>query len=91
MNIRQHSVPSRRLMKLTFWDYFVRALTGKLPSRTQAELDKLVELRAMLAKVQKLAAEELAEARAKGLVEDRSDLSPSKKKATSRRKKPSLG
>jgi hypothetical protein len=91
MNIRERSVPSRRLMQLTFWDHFVRAFTGKFPSRTQAELDKLVELKAMLAKVQELAAEELAEARAKGLVEDRLDLSPSKKKATPRRRKPSLG
>ena len=78
-------------MQLTFWDHFVRAFTGKLPSRTQAELDKLVELKAMLAKVQELAAEELAEARANGLVEDGSDLSPSKKKTTPKRKKSSLG
>jgi hypothetical protein len=54
-------------------------------------LDKLVELKAMLAKVQELAAEELAEARAKGLVDDKSDLAPSKKKVTSKRRKPSLG
>lgn len=66
-------------MKLTFWDHFVRALTGKLPNRTQAELDKLVELKAMLAIVQE------------GLVEDKSDLAPSKKKATPKRRKPSLG
>jgi len=78
-------------MKLTFWDYFVRALTGELPSKTQAELDKLAELKAMLAKVQELAAEELAEARAKGLVKDRSDLSPPKKKVTPKTKKPSKG
>jgi hypothetical protein len=80
-------------MKLTFWDHFVRAFTGKLPSKTQAELDKLVELKAMLAKVQELAAEELAEARAKSLMnKDKSEnLDSSKKKVTSKRRKPSLG
>lgn len=92
MNIRQHSVPSRRLMKLTLWDHFVRVLTGKFPNRTQAELIKLEDLKTTIARIERLAAEQEAEeARAKGLVEDRSDLSPSKKKVASKTKKPSMG
>jgi hypothetical protein len=79
-------------MKLTFWDHFVRVLTGKFPSRTQAELIKLEDLKNTIARIERLAAEqEAGVASAKGLVEDKSDLAPPKKKATPKTKKPSLG
>jgi hypothetical protein len=74
-------------MKLTLWDHFVRVFTGKFPSRTQAELIKLEDLKNTIARIERLAAEQEAEeARAKGLVEDKSDLTPSKKKATPKTK-----
>jgi hypothetical protein len=89
-------------MKFTLWDQLVLNLTGRLPKKTQAEVDALIELKQFIAKATeadhkaRLAAEEKRKSpepkgSTLGLVDDKSDLSPSKKKATPKKKKPSLG
>jgi hypothetical protein len=89
-------------MKFTFWDHLVLNLTGRLPKKTQAEVDDLVQLKQFIARATeadhraRLAAEEKRKSpkpkdSTLDLVDDKSDLSPSKKKATSKRSKPSLG
>jgi hypothetical protein len=41
-------------MKFTFWDQLVLNLTGRLPKRTQAEVDDLIALKEMIARVNDL-------------------------------------
>jgi hypothetical protein len=88
-------------MKFTLWDQLVLNLTGRLPKKTQAEVDELVRLKEFIARATeadnraRLAAEEKRKSpKPKGstldLLDDKSDLSPSKKKATPK-KKPSKG
>lgn len=89
-------------MKFTWWDQLVLNLTGRLPKKTQAEVDELVRLKEFIARATeadhraRLAAEEKKKSpKPKGstldLVKDKSDLAPSKKKADSTKKKPSKG
>ena len=89
-------------MKFTLWDQLVLNLTGRLPKKTQAEVDALIELKQFIVRATeadhraRLAAEEKRKSpKPKGstldLVKDKSDLAPSKKKADSTKKKPSLG
>ena len=89
-------------MKFTWWDQLVLNLTGRLPKKTQAEVDDLLQLKHFIARATeadhraRLAAkEEKKSPKPKGstldLVKDKSDLAPSKKKADSTKKKPSLG
>ena len=87
-------------MKFTLWDQLVLNLTGRLPKKTQAEVDALIELKQFIARTTeadhkaRLAAEEKRKSpklkcSTLCLVDDKSDLSPSKKKATPKKKKPS--
>jgi hypothetical protein len=89
-------------MKFTLWDQLVLNLTGRLPRKTQAEVDELVRLKEFIARATeadhraRLAAEGKRKSpKPKGstldLVDDKSDLSSSKKKATPKKKKPSKG
>ena len=89
-------------MKFTWWDQLVLNLTGRLPKKTQAEVDDLLQLKQFIARATeadhraRLAAkEEKKSPKPKcsklDLVKDKSDLAPSKKKADSTKKKPSLG
>lgn len=41
-------------MKFTFWDQLVLNITGKLPKKTQAEVDELIALKEMIARVNDL-------------------------------------
>lgn len=41
-------------MKFTFWDQLVLSVTGRLPKKTQAEVDELIALKEMIAKVNEL-------------------------------------
>ena len=38
-------------MKFTFWDQLVLNITGRLPKKTQAEVDALLATKAMIARV----------------------------------------
>jgi hypothetical protein len=89
-------------MKFTLWDQLVLNVTGRLPKKTQAEVDELVRLKEFIARATeadhraRLAAEEKKKSpkpkdSTLGLVGDKSDLPPSKKKATPKTKKPSKG
>ena len=89
-------------MKFTWWDQLVLNLTGRLPKKTQAEVDDLLQLKQFIARATEAdhrarleAKEEKKSPKPKGstldLVKDKSDLAPSKKKADSTKKKPSLG
>ena len=89
-------------MKFTLWDQLVLNLTGRLPKKTQAEVDALIELKQFIARATEAdhrarlaAAEKKKSPKPKDstldLVDDKSDLSPSKKKATPKTKKPSKG
>jgi hypothetical protein len=87
-------------MKFTFWDQLVLNVTGRLPKKTQAEVDTLLETKALIAKVteaESRARFEMAEKRRLAALESsKIDLvepkkAPSKKKADSTKKKPSKG
>jgi len=90
-------------MKFTLWDQLVLNVTGRLPRKTQEEVDQLLATKAMIARVTEMEhlARVDAEKRRKinktekgstiGLVENKEALSPSKKKATPKKKKPPLG
>jgi hypothetical protein len=86
-------------MKFTLWDQLVLNLTGRLPKKTQAEVDELVRLKEFIARATE------ADHRARLAAEEKNkspkpkdstlDLlgpikAPSKKKATPK-KKPSMG
>jgi hypothetical protein len=86
-------------MKFTFWDHLVLNLTGRLPKKTQAEVIALIELKQFIARATeadhraRLAAEEKRKSpkpkdSTLDLVEDKSDLAPSKNKVTSKTNKP---
>jgi hypothetical protein len=87
-------------MKFTLWDQLVLNLTGRLPRKTQAEVDDLIQLKQFIARATeadnraRLAAEEKRKSpKPKGstldLVKDSMSTSLSKKKADSTKKKPS--
>jgi hypothetical protein len=89
-------------MKFTLWDQLVLNLTGRLPKKTQAEVDALVQLKQFIARATeadhkaRLAAEEKKKSpkpkdSTLDLVKDDTSLSPPKKKATPKTKKPSKG
>jgi hypothetical protein len=85
-------------MKFTLWDQLFLNVTGRLPKKTQAEVDKLLELKAMIARATEAdhrarlaAAEKSKSTKPKDSTLDLLDptKAPSKKKATP--KKPSKG
>ena len=84
-------------MKFTFWDQLFLNVTGRLPKKTQAEVDKLLELKAMIARAteaESRARVEAAEKRRLAKEASKIDLvkpekAASKKKADSTKKKPS--
>jgi hypothetical protein len=90
-------------MKFTFWDQLVLNVTGRLPRKTQKEVDALLATKAMIARVAEAehqarlaAAEKRKLNKAENgstidLVEDEEALSTPKKKATPKPKKPSKG
>jgi hypothetical protein len=87
-------------MKFTLWDQLVLNLTGRLPKKTQAEVDALIELKQFIARATeadnraRLAAEEKRKSpKPKDSTLDllEPNKTPSKKKATSKTKKPSKG
>jgi len=87
-------------MKFTLWDHLVLNLTGRLPKKTQAEVDALIELKQFIARATeadnraRLAAEEKRKSpKPKDSTLDLLEpiKTPSKKKATSKTKKPSKG
>jgi len=87
-------------MKFTLWDQLVLNLTGRLPKKTQAEVDALIELKQFIARATeadnraRLAAEEKRKSpKPKDSTLDLLEptKTPSKKKATSKTKKPSKG
>lgn len=93
-------------MKFTFWDQLVLNVTGRLPRKTQEEVDALLATKAMIARVaemEHLARVDAAARRKLNKAEKGSTIdllgsdtpkeakSPSKKKATPKPKKPSKG
>lgn len=91
-------------MKFTFWDQMFLNITGRLPKKTQAEVDQLLEMKALIARVteaesqarfkleEKRRLDKLETATKIDLVESdtpKKEKAPSKKKATSVKKKPS--
>jgi hypothetical protein len=87
-------------MKFTLWDQLVLNLTGRLPKKTQAEVDALIELKQFIArateadhKARLAAAEKNKSPKPKGSTLDLLEptKAPSKKKATPKTKKPSKG
>lgn len=87
-------------MKFTLWDQLVLNLTGRLPKKTQAEVDELVRLKEFIARATeadhraRLAAEEKKKSpKPKDSTLDLLEptKAPSKKKATPKTKKPSKG
>ena len=88
-------------MKFTFWDQLVLNVTGRLPRKTQEEVDALLATKAMIARVAEI--EHLARVDAaarrklnkaeKGSTIDlvKPEKASSKKKADSTKKKPSKG
>jgi hypothetical protein len=87
-------------MKFTLWDQLVLNLTGRLPKKTQEEVDALTELKQFIARATEAdhrarlaAAEKKKSPKPKGSTLDLLEptKAPSKKKATPKKKKPSLG
>jgi hypothetical protein len=87
-------------MKFTLWDQLVLNLTGRLPKKTQAEVDALIELKQFIARATEAdhrarlaAAEKKKSPKPKGSTLDLLEptKAPSKKKATPKTKKPSKG
>jgi hypothetical protein len=87
-------------MKFTLWDQLVLNLTGRLPKKTQAEVDALIELKEFIARATEAdhrarlaAAEKKKSPKPKGSTLDLLEptKAPSKKKATPKTKKPSKG
>jgi hypothetical protein len=87
-------------MKFTLWDQLVLNLTGRLPKKTQAEVDELVRLKEFIARATEAdhrarleAAEKKKSSKPKDSTLDllEPNKAPSKKKATPKTKKPSKG
>jgi hypothetical protein len=92
-------------MKFTFWDQLVLNITGRLPRKTQEEVDALLATKAMIARVaemEHLARIDAAARRKLNKAEKGStidlvnkdkpeSLGSPKKKATPKKKKPSKG
>jgi len=90
-------------MKFTFLDQLFLNITGRLPKKTQAEVDKLLELKTMIARATEadhrarlLAAKKSKSTKSKDSTLDllkpttsKEVKAPSKKKAESTKKKPS--
>ena len=75
-------------MKFTFWDQLVLNLTGRLPRRTQAEVDDLIALKEMISRATELEyRSRLLAAEKRKVAKTKSDTPKAAKPKTTRKKK----
>ena len=75
-------------MKFTFWDQLVLNLTGRLPRRTQAEVDDLIALKEMISRATELEyRSRLLAAEKRKAAKTKSDTPKPTKPKTTRKKK----